>query len=136
MKKTAILCALAAIAMSAPIVMSENAKTVPTTNHADTAWLEKSTPISGMFFSTDNVSELYEYDDAYCIVYDDPDANMFETEICVDLDTYRMCLDCAKNGKRVVGELVRNERLSDSEVEVYTYAPDPEFEMADASSRF
>lgn len=136
MKKTTILCALAAIAMGAQLVMSSNANTIPASDANDTIWLEKNRPISGMFFSTDNVVEQYEYDDAYCIVYDDPDANMFEVEICVDLDTYRMCLGCVKSGKHIVGELVRNEQLSDCDIEVYTYAPDPEFEMADASSKF
>ena len=39
---------------------------------------ENGRPFSGMFFSSEYVVEEYEYDDAFCLLYDDADANLFE----------------------------------------------------------
>lgn len=91
--------------------------------------------LSGMFFSTDNVVKEYEYDDAYCIVYDDADANLFNVEIYVDLETWQMITSANKENKTIVGTLMLNEDYSSDEYKVYTYMEDPEFEMAESSAK-
>lgn len=91
-------------------------------------------PFSGMFFSTEYVIEEYEYDDAYCLLYDDADANLFECEIIVDLETYQLVQKHIENNRKLVGSLVLNEDYSHNGLEVFTFMPEPEFEMADASA--
>lgn len=98
-------------------------------------YLEENHAVSGMFFSTDYVVEEYEYDDAYCIVYDDADANMFEVEICVDLETYQIVRKAISEKHELVGQLVLNEDESTDDFQVFTYMPEPEFEMAEASAK-
>lgn len=93
-------------------------------------------PMSGMFFSTEYVVEEYEYEDAYCLLYDDADANLFECEIIVDLETFQMVHTYIEEGKQLVGALVLNDDYSYDSLEVYTFMPDPEFEMAEASANF
>lgn len=95
---------------------------------------ENGRPFSGMFFSSEYVVEEYEYDDAYCLLYDDADANMFECEIIVDLETYQLVQYHIENDKKLVGSLVLNDDYSHDGLEVFTFMPDPEFEMADASA--
>lgn len=91
-------------------------------------------PVSGMFFSTEYVVEEYEYDDAYCLLYDNADANLFECEIIVDFETYQLVRYHIENDKKLVGSLVLNDDYSFDGVEVFTFMPEPEFEMADASA--
>ncbi len=99
------------------------------------AYLEDNRPSSGMFFTSDSVVEEYEYGDAYCLLYDDADANMFNVEICVDLETYQLVRQAIKEGRELVGALVLNEDYSYDGVEVFTFMPEPEFEMAEASAK-
>lgn len=87
-----------------------------------------------MFFSTENIVEEYEYDDAYILLYDDADANMFNVEIIVDLETYQRCIKSNKTGNHLVGTLVLNDDYSFDGVEVFTFMEEPEFEMAEASA--
>lgn len=94
----------------------------------------KNCAFSGMFFSTEYVVEEYEYDDAYCLLYDDADANLFECEIIVDLETYQLVCQHIEDGCKLVGSLVLNDDYSYDGMEVYTFMPDPEFEMAAASA--
>lgn len=89
------------------------------------AYIEDNRAISGMFFSSDNVTEEYEYDDAYCLLYDDPDANMFGVEIVVDLETYQRVLEAHRSGSTLLGSLVLNDDHSYDGVEVFTFMPDP-----------
>lgn len=98
-------------------------------------YLEDHHATAGMFFSSANVVEEYEYDDAYCLLYDDADANMFNVEICVDLETYQLVIESIKNGKELVGTLVLNDDYSTEEYEVFTYMAETEFEMAEASAK-
>ena len=79
--------------------------------------------------------EEYEYDDAFCLLYDDPDANMCNVEICVDLETYQAVQKAIKEKREMVGSLVLNDDYSFDGVEVYTFMPEPEFEMAAASTK-
>lgn len=101
---------------------------------AEEAYLEDNHASSGMFFSSANVVEEYEYDDAYCLLYDDADANMFNVEICVDLETYQLVCKAIKDNRELVGQLVLNDDYSFDGVEVFTFMPEPEFEMANASA--
>lgn len=87
-----------------------------------------------MFFSTENIVEEYEYGDAYILLYDDADANMFNVEIIVDLETYQRCIESNKTGNHLVGTLVLNDDYSFDGVEVFTFMEEPEFEMAEASA--
>lgn len=96
---------------------------------------EPNRPVPGMFFSSESVVEEYEYDDAYVLLYTDADANLNDVEICVDLETYQMVIDAVKNGNELVGSLILNDDYSFDGVEVYTYVPEPEYEMALASSK-
>lgn len=87
----------------------------------------ENTPCPGMYFSSANVTEEYEYDDAYCIRYTDPDANMVECEIVVDLETYQLIIESVKSGEEMVGQLVLNDDYSDDTLSVFTYISDPEW---------
>ena len=104
---------------------------------ADTVseYTSENRPVSGMFFSAEYVVEEYEYDDAFCLLYDDPDANMCNVEICVDLETYQAVQKAIKEKREMVGSLVLNDDYSFVGVEVYTFMPEPEFEMAAASTK-
>lgn len=108
--------------------------TVPTEPNFEN-YLEDNKAFPGMFFSTENVVEEYEYDDAYCLLYDDADANMFEVEICVDQETFTMVQYATKSGEHIVGTLVLNDDFSYDGLEVFTYMSEPEFEMAEASAK-
>lgn len=92
-------------------------------------------PVSGMFFSSEYVVEEYEYDDAFCLLYDDADANLFEVEICVDLETYQMVHKAIEEKRELVGSLILNDDYSFNGIEVYSFMPDLEFEMAAASAK-
>lgn len=96
---------------------------------------ENGRPFSGMFFSAEYVVEEYEYDDAFCLLYDDADANLFEVEICVDLETYQMVQKAIEEKRELVGSLVLNDDYSFNGIEVYTFVLEPEFEMAAASAK-
>lgn len=96
---------------------------------------EPNRPVPGMYFTSESVVEEYEYDDAYVLRYDDADANLLDVEICVDLETYQMVLNAVETGSELVGSLVLNDDYSYDGVEVYTYVPEPEYEMALASSK-
>ena len=89
-------CAILAIALGSHMLYahttSNDAPEAPITEE----YLEDNRPTSGMFFTSASVVEEYEYDDAYCLVYDDPDANMFNVEICVDLETYQLVCESIK----------------------------------------
>lgn len=98
-------------------------------------YLEDNKPWPGMFFTSESVVEEYEYDDAYCLLYDDADANMFNVEIVVDLETFQLVCDAHKNHRELIGTLVLNDDYSYDGVQVFTYMEDPEFEMANASAQ-
>lgn len=117
-------CAAAASFVKYQDEITESLAEYPSENH----------PVSGMFFSTEYVVETYEYDDAYCLLYDDADANLFECEIIVDLETYQLVCKHIKEGKKLVGSLVLNDDYSYNGLKVFTFMPDPEFEMAEASA--
>lgn len=84
-------------------------------------------PVPGMFFSSENIVEEYEYDDCYCILYDDADANLFNVEIVVDLETYELCLESHQSGREFIGNLYLNDDYSYDGIEVYTFVPSSEF---------
>lgn len=90
---------------------------------------------SGMFFSSEYVVEEYEFDEGYCLLYTDPDSNMEETEIFVDLETFQMVVDAIESGSDLIGTLVLNDDYSVKGMPVFTYMPNPEFEMANASAK-
>ena len=90
---------------------------------------EESHPISGMHFDVENVVETFEYDDAYGIIYHDPDANMFACEILVDLQTYKMIEAYFNHSKSCMGTLESVGTVSDSDnVEVFSFVPYPAWE--------
>lgn len=112
-----------------------SAKSEPAAPKVETVCLDNNKAWDGMFFSSEYVTEEYEYDDVYCLLYDDADANMSEVEICVDLKTYKLVMDAVKTGKPLVGKLVLKADSATVEFPVFTYAPEPEFEMAEASAK-
>lgn len=135
MKSSTAFCALIAIVVGAQIISAHiNATPVTPEAPASEEYLEENKAWAGMFFSTENVVEEYEYDDAFCLLYDDADANMFNVEICVDLETYQMVQNATKTGNHFVGTLMLNDDFSYDSIEVFTYMPEPEFEMAEASA--
>lgn len=137
MKSTTVFCAAVAIAIGAQLLYA-NTKSepiVPAPASETEEYLEDNKAWSGMFFTSESVVEEYEYDDAYCLLYDDADANMFNVEICVDLETYQLVMDAIKNDRELVGKLVLNEDYTTEELQVFTYMADPEFEMAEASAK-
>lgn len=96
---------------------------IPSTSkpESEEMYLEKNEPVSGMFFSTEYVTEEYEYDNWYCLRYDDADANMFDVEIIVDSETYQSVIESINSGSEMVGSLVLNEDLSLNEVKVFSF---------------
>lgn len=82
--------------------------------------------MSSMFFSTEYVTEEYEYDNWYCLRYDDADANMFDVEIIVDFETYKSVIESINSGNEMVGNLVLNEELSFGKVHVFTFVANSE----------
>lgn len=134
MKKSTIFCALIASIVGAQLILAHVGRAEPMSAPAEIDYIEESAPLSGMFFSTEYVVEEYEYDEAYCIVYDDPDANMVETEICVDLETYQMVISAIRDGEHVVGTLVLNDDYTTDEFKVFTFMPELEYEQAAASA--
>lgn len=137
MKSATAFCAALIIAIGAQLLYA-NTKfepIVPAPASETEEYLEDNKAWSGMFFTSESVVEEYEYDDAYCLLYDDADANMFNVEICVDLETYQLVIDAIKNDRELVGKLVLNEDYTTEELQVFTYMTDPEFEMAEASAK-
>lgn len=137
MKSATAFCAALIIAIGAQLLYAntKSESIVPTPASETEAYLEDNKAWSGMFFTSESVVEEYEYDDAYCLLYDDADANMFNVEICVDLETYQLVMDAIKNDRELVGKLVLNEDYTTEELQVFTYMTDPEFEMAEASAK-
>lgn len=137
MKSTTVFCAAVAIAIGAQLLYA-NAKSesiAPAPASETEEYLEDNKAWSGMFFTSESVVEEYEYDDAYCLLYDDPDANMFNVEICVDLETYQLVMDAVKSGKKLVGTLVINKDCSNDGLQVFTYMPESECEMSKISAK-
>lgn len=136
MKASTKFCAILAIALGSHMLYAhttsnDNAPEAPATE----VYLEDNHATPGMFFTSESVVEEYEYDDAYILLYDDADANMFNVEICVDLETYQAVQQAIKSGNELVGSLVLNDDYSFDGVEVFTFMPEPEFEMAQASAK-
>lgn len=134
MKSSTVFCALIAIVVGAQLILAHTNQ--PTVNaEVEKNYLEDNRACPGMFFTSESVVEEYEYDDAYCLLYDDADANMFNVEICVDLETYQAVQQAIKSENELVGTLVLNDVYSFDGVEVFTFMPEPEFEMANASAQ-
>ncbi len=93
-------------------------------------------PFDGMYFSTEYVVEEYEYDDAFCLLYHDPDGNLFDCEIIVDLKTFKLVHKTIKDNQILVGCLVLNRDCCYDNLNVFTFMPDPECVMANASANF
>lgn len=135
MKSISAFCAIVAVAIGAQTIpLSCNSQTSEETS-VNEVYSDTSSPTPGMFFNSANVVEEFEYDDAYCLLYDDADANMYNAEICVDLETYQMVADAVSHGRELVGSLVLNDDYTTEDLEVYTFMSEPESEMADASAK-
>lgn len=135
MKDITKFCVILAIALGAHMLYAHTISTsVPEMQETDN-YLEDNHATSGMFFTSASVVEEYEYDDAYCLLYDDADANMFNVEICVDLETYQLVRAAIAEKRELVGSLVLNEDYSYDGVEVFTFVSEPEFEMAMGSAK-
>lgn len=137
MKSATAFCAALIIAIGVQLLYAniKSEPIVPAPASETEAYLEDNKAWSGMFFTSESVVEEYEYDDAYCLLYDDADANMFNVEICVDLETYQLVMDAIKNDRELVGKLVLNEDYTTEELQVFTYMADPEFEMAEVRAK-
>lgn len=136
MKNSTIFCAILAIALGAQLLYAHTSNPQVENAPIEEEYLEDNHATSGMFFTSASVVEEYEYDDAYCLLYDDADANMFNVEICVDLETYQLVCEAIAEKRELVGALVLNEDHSIDGVEVFTFVSEPEFEMAMASAKF
>lgn len=135
MKDVTKFCAILAIALGSHMLYAHTtANNAPETPETE-EYLEDNKAWPGMFFTSASVVEEYEYDDAYCLLYDDADANMFNVEICVDLETYQAVSQAIKENRELVGALVLNDDYSIDGVEVFTFMPEPEYEMANASAK-
>lgn len=125
---------LFAMAVGVCAVASNRANNNVTPQAESEEYLEDNHAWPGMFFTSEAVIDEYEYDDAYCLLYDDADANMFNVEILVDLETYQLVTNVISEKRELIGTLVLNDDLSTEDAEIFTYLPDPEFEMAAASA--
>lgn len=124
MKASTIFCALLAIIVGVQLLSIHNQSDMVLGLHkpeSEEIYLECNEPISGMFFSSEYVTEEYEYDNQYCLRYDDADANLFDVEIIVDFETYQSVIESINSGSEMVGSLVLNEELSCEEVQVFTF---------------
>lgn len=78
---------------------------------------ENGKPVDGMFFSTENAVESYEYDEVGVIVYDCPDANLYDVEIyfglCEPEDTYYDIVSAISEGREINGHLEEVGTLDD-----------------------
>ncbi len=129
MKASTIFCALLAIVMGVQLIYALTQSTKSVNGYkpeVEEIYLEENEPISGMFFSSAYVTEEYEYDDAYCLRYDDADANLFDVEIIVDLATYQSVIESINSGREMVGSLVLNEDLSFDGIKVFSFVSEPE----------
>lgn len=127
MKASTIFCALLTIVVGTQLISVHiESSATPSKPEAEEIYLDENKPISGMFFSTEYVLEEYERDDAYCIRYDDADANLFDVEIVVDSATYQSVIDSIKSGKEMVGALVLNDSLSGHWQQVFTFVQNSE----------
>ena len=127
-------CVILALVLGVHILYAHTKESTEPKAPVNEEYLEDNKAWPGMFFSSENVVEEYEYDDAYVLLYDDADVNMFNVEIVVDLETYQLCMQSHKTGKHIVGTLVLNDDYSYDGVEVFTFMEDPEFEMTEAST--
>ncbi len=134
MKATTKICVILALVLGVHMLYAHTKANTESKAPVCEEYLEDNKAWSGMFFNSENVVEEYEYDDAYILLYDDADANMFNVEIIVDLETYQLCLDSHKTGNHCIGTLVLNDDYSFDDVEVFTFMEDPEFEMAKTSA--
>lgn len=91
---------------------------------------ENNRPVDGMFFDIEHVVEEYEADGGLWIVYTDIDAGLDECPIRVDAYTYGEILHAINNGLELIGALYETKEKG-----VFTYAEEPEFEMAAASAK-
>lgn len=122
MKTSTIFCALLTIVVGAQLISAHmNGKEIYSKPEAEEIYLDENKPISGMYFSTEYVTDEYEYDNAYCLRYDDPDANLFDAEIVVDIETYESVIEAIKSGKEMTGSLVLNNDLSCHWQQVFTF---------------
>lgn len=128
MRTTTKFCAILAIALGAHMLYAHTTANTEPKAPVSEEYLEDNKAWSGMFFTSKNVIGGYEYDDAYCLLYDDADANMFNVEICVDIETYQLVTDVIKNNRELVGKLVLNEDYTTEELQVFTYMNDQGFE--------
>lgn len=129
MKASTIFCALLAIVVGAQLlsIHTQSSATVGQYKpESKEIYLEENEPVSGMFFSVEYVTEEYEYDNMYCLRYDDADANMFDAEIVVDFETYQSVIESINSGRKMVGNLVLNEELSFGEVKIFTFVSNQE----------
>lgn len=135
MKDSTIYCAIVALFACAALFGAHLATpSVPETPEIE-EYLEYNPPLPGMFFTSESVVEEYEYDDAYCLLYDDADANMFNVEIYVDLETYQMVRNATKSGRKLVGTLVLSDDYTLEGVDVFTYMTEEEYEIASADEQ-
>jgi len=124
MKALTMFCALMVIAVGVLLISAYiESNDIFGKSEVEKIYLDENKPISGMFFSSEYVTEEYEYDDAYCIRYDDADANLFDAEIFVDHSTYENVIESIKSGRRMVGSLVLNDSLSCHCQPVFTFVP-------------
>lgn len=129
MKASTIFCALLAIVVGAQLLSIHTQSSATFGQYKPESkeiYLEENEPVSGMFFSVEYVTEEYEYDNMYCLRYDDADANMFDAEIVVDFETYQSVIESINSGRKMVGSLVLNEELSFGEVKVFTFVSNQE----------
>ena len=128
MKDATKFCVLLAIALVSHTLYANTISNDVSETPVNEEHLEENRPLSGMFFTSAYVVEEYEYDDAYCLLYDDADMNLFNAEICVDLKTYQLVCQAIKENRELVGALVLNEDCSFGGVQVFTLVPDTECE--------
>ena len=84
-------------------------------------------PCTAMCFSLSCVTEEYEYDDAFAILYNDPDINAFDEEIFVDYYTYSLIIQSHIHGDNLTGALVHTGTYTENLSPIYTFEADYDF---------
>lgn len=81
--------------------------------------------ISGMYFNSSNVTEEYEYDDAYMIKYWDEDSNLFDAEIQVSQETYYLISKALRDNVSLEGTLIES---TENDMRVFAFEPEIDIE--------
>lgn len=120
-----------ALAIATLMALNSCTTTATTAQNTQTEadYWENAPAFSGMCFCTESVTEEYEYDNAYCVLYSDPDANMCEVEICLTAQSYAEVCEAIKTDNHTFGTLEQEGEIEGVPVFRIVWEQDEETEI-------